>query len=251
FFTYCEQAYGDPHSFPTRRSSDLGLAHRLCMGDRRVVRRGEEEGEVGGLELADRAVRVEVQRDVECLENVGGAGAGGDGTGAVLDHLEATGGGQEGGAGGDVDGVGAVATRAGGVEQRLPRDRERMSRVEEGLGCAGDVGEGLAAGADRREEGGDVDVVVLTDGHRGEDLDGLLDGRGLVVQEPQQGLERIGVGHGRVLSVSSCSTQRLRMMGPDGLSTLSGWNWRPIARSMAAAMMTSPTRVSVVASVVT
>ena len=40
------------------------LAHRLHVSHRWVVGRSEEEGEVGGLELSDGAVHVEVQRNI-------------------------------------------------------------------------------------------------------------------------------------------------------------------------------------------
>ena len=42
------------------------------------------------------------------------------------------------------------------------------------MGCAGDVGEGLATGSDMGEKRCDVDVVIFADGQRGKDLDGLL-----------------------------------------------------------------------------
>src|SRR5690606_23012229 len=100
---------GEQRAEDVEDGGDLqGLAHRLRVGDGRVVGGGEEEGEVGRLELADRAVRVEVQRNVEGLEYVGGTGLGGHGAVAVLDHLQSSGCGDQGGAGGDVYGVGAV-----------------------------------------------------------------------------------------------------------------------------------------------
>ena len=123
----------------------------------------------------------------------------------MLDHLETTGGGHEGGAGGDVDGVGAIATGARGVQDTRARDRERAASVEEGLGGTGDIGEGFATGADGGQQGRDVDIVVFTDGHRGEHLHRLLDGGVGVVQVLNQYGQGCIRGHmGKILHLTSC-----------------------------------------------
>ena len=151
-----------------------GLAHRLHVGDRRVVGGGEKEGEVGCLELSDGTLWVQVERNVQGFQHVSGAGLGRDGTVTALDHLHSPSGSDEGGGGGDVDGVLAVTTRAGGVHEALTSDGERTASGQEGLGGTGDIGEGFTAGAYGGKEGGDVDIVVITHGERGECLDGLL-----------------------------------------------------------------------------
>ena len=49
------------------------FAHWLHVGNGRVVGRGKEEREVRRLQLADGTVGVEVERDAQCFEDIGGA----------------------------------------------------------------------------------------------------------------------------------------------------------------------------------
>lgn len=63
------------------------------------------------------------------------------------------------------------------------------------MGCAGDVGEGLATGADMGEKRCDVDVVIFADGQRGKDLDGLLHRGFGVIQVSLEGLECVLIFH--------------------------------------------------------
>ena len=146
------------------------------MGDGRIVGGGKEEGEVRGLELAHGAVRVEVEGDAECFEDVSGPGLGGHGAVAVLDHPHSPSGSDKRRPGGDVDRIGAIAARPRGVHDACPSDGERPAGGDEGSGGPGDIGKGLAAGADVGQQGRDVNVVVLPHRQRREYFQGLFEG---------------------------------------------------------------------------
>ena len=156
------------------------------MCDGWVIRRCEQKGEARILELRHRAVHVEIQGDIQCLKNIRGTGTRRYRTVAAFDYFRSPSGGHQRRRGGNVDGVGAVAAGTCGVQQTSTGNRERARGIDECLGGAGDVREGLTAGADRRQERGDVHVFVLTDGQRLEHRAGLLDCGVMIVQIRQQ-----------------------------------------------------------------
>ena len=100
-------------------------------------------------------VGTEVDAGAERLEQVGGAGGAGGGAVAVLGHRAAGAGGDQGGGGGDVEGR-RPAAGAGGVEQvgalRRHVRGERAHRARQ----PGELVHGLALGAQRDQETGDL-----------------------------------------------------------------------------------------------
>ena len=109
----------------------------------RVMRGGEEEGEVVGAEGLGGFAGGELDGDSEGFEDVGGATEGGYGSIAVLGDADAGGCGDEGGGGGDVEGAAGVAAGAAGVDQFLllyVTEGKVVRGGEEGGGEACDLG---------------------------------------------------------------------------------------------------------------
>ncbi len=182
---------------------DGGVAHRG------VERGGEAEGDARLLRDLRHAGRRQVEADAERLEDVGRAGLGGRGPVAVLDDARARAGRDDRRHGRDVHRHGPVATRADDVEQPA-RHRDRVGRGEHRRGKAGDLVDGLALGAQRDHERGDLDRRRRP----GEQLAGgpscLL--RRQVATGDQRGEDvGPGVGHG-----GECSRSDVRRIGSAG-----------------------------------
>ena len=66
----------------------------------------------------------------------------------MLDHPHSPGGGNEGSPRSDIDSIRAIATSAGRIHESFSGDGEWIAYFQESFGRAGNIGEGLAAGAD-------------------------------------------------------------------------------------------------------
>ena len=119
----------------------------------------EEEAEAVSPQGVRGGGRLELGRDAESFEDVGGAAAGGDGAVAVLGDLSSSGSGDQCRGGGDVEGSAAVSAGAARVDDGgalVVGEREGRCRSAEGLGEAGDLGGGFAASGHGAEEGGEL-----------------------------------------------------------------------------------------------
>src|SRR5699024_5331394 len=148
-----------------------------------MVGRGIEESEARFLELAYSAVDVQVQWNVESFESIRRAGLRGNRSVSAFHNLRSPSAKNERGAGRNIDGIGAVTASSGGVHDSFARDGERPRGIGKGLGCASEVSEGLPAGADGGQQGGDVDIVVVTVAERAKYLVGFFHRRRGVVEE--------------------------------------------------------------------
>ncbi len=130
------------------------------MTQRRVELDREAEGDARLLGDPHHLPRMQVQVDAELLQHVGGAAGGGRGAVAVLDDLRPRAGHHDRGHGGDVDGLGAVAAGADDVDAGAGHLDEVGVRVHRPY-QPGDLGDGLALGAQRDGEARDLGVGGL------------------------------------------------------------------------------------------
>ena len=107
----------------------------------------------------------------------------------MLDHLHSPCGGNEGGAGSDIDGIRAIATGSGRIHESFSGDGEWIAHFQKCFGRAGNVCEGLAAGADMGKQRRDMNIVVVAHGQGGKYLHGFFDGGLRVIQEGLQGAQ--------------------------------------------------------------
>lgn len=107
----------------------------------------------------------------------------------MLDHLHSPGGGNEGGTRSDIDSIRAIATSAGRIHESVSSDGEWIAHFQESFGRAGNVCEGLAAGADMGKQRRDMNIVVVAHGQGGKYLHGFFDGGLRVIQEGLQGAQ--------------------------------------------------------------
>ena len=122
------------------------MAHRAVMPGR------HEEADAGLLQRLRNERHVAVDIDAERRQHVGGAGLRGQRPVAVLDHGHACAGQQQRGGGGDVERALVVAARAGGVD-RIGRRFDPQHLLAHDPRRAGDLVDGLAAHAQRHQEG--------------------------------------------------------------------------------------------------
>jgi hypothetical protein len=134
-----------------------------------MVVRGEGEADADLGDAPGNLSGAEVQRDAQCLDDVGGPALAGDGPSAVLDDPHPGGGGHQGGHGGDVDGVRAVAPGPHDVGHGRAVDGQGDDAVHEGIEHPAEFRRGLALGAQGGQEGRELRwlVGVVHDlGHR-------------------------------------------------------------------------------------
>ena len=155
---------------------------------------GEEEAHAGFLQGAHGLSGLGLHPHAKRRQHVGGAGAGGKGSGAVLGHLGAGACGHEGGGGGDVEGLQAVAARAAGVDH-LEAGIEAEGGGAQGLGEGGDLPHRLAPHAQGGEGGGDLGGGGLAVQAGAHESVGLLGRKRAAAGELRQdGLQRVGHG---------------------------------------------------------
>src|SRR5699024_1567263 len=136
--------------------------------------RGIEESEARFLGSAYSAGDGQLRWNVESGGSSRRAGLRGNRSASAFHNPRSTSAQNEGGAGGNIDGIGAATASSGGVHDALARDGERPRGIEKSLGCASEVSEGLPAGADGGQQGGDVDIVVVTVAERAKYLVGFF-----------------------------------------------------------------------------
>ena len=130
------------------------------MAHGRVVAHGIEEADAHFLDAGGHLRGVQVEVAAQRHQHVGRPAAAAGGAVAVLGHALPGSGNDERGCGGDIESVLAVAARAAGVDEEFAlaqADVDRDDVAAHGVGAAGDLVDGLALHAQRRQIAADLD----------------------------------------------------------------------------------------------
>ena len=122
---------------------------------------GEQEADVLLIQAAASQRRAHIQADPQFIQQIRGAGLGGDAAVAVFGHLDAALGTDQRRQGRDVDGVQAIAPGADDVAEVVIRAREGLGGGNQGAGGAGDFAGGLPLDLQRRQQGREHDGIHL------------------------------------------------------------------------------------------